>query len=83
MLRRIQLIISEPYIAAHVRRLVFKHPPASTRHSFAAVEASVRESERIQAWSLAAVLVEKCKNLRTFDWQLCYGVQGEVWTVSP
>jgi hypothetical protein len=80
--RRQQLISSRPELATHVRKLVFKHPPASTQHSFAPVEASVRESERIQAWNLAAILLEKCKGVRAFDWQLCYGIQGEVWTVS-
>jgi hypothetical protein len=36
----------------------------------------------MQAWNLAALLLEKCNGVHTLDWQLCYGVQGEVWTVS-
>jgi hypothetical protein len=36
----------------------------------------------MQAWNLAAVLLGRCKNVQTFDWQLCFGVQGEIWTVG-
>jgi hypothetical protein len=35
----------------------------------------------MQTWNLAAVLLNRCKGVETFDWQLAYGVQGEVWTV--
>jgi hypothetical protein len=76
------LMYSQPGLASHVRKLVFKHPSTSVHHSYTTPDPSVRESERLQAWNLAAVLLNRCKGVETFDWQLAYGVQGEVWTVS-
>jgi len=73
---------SQPGFASHVRKLVFKHPSASVHHSYTTPDASVRECERISTWNIAAVLLSRCKGVETFDWQLAYGVQGEVWTVS-
>jgi hypothetical protein len=73
---------SQPGLASHVRKLVFEHPSASIHHSYTIPDPSVRESERMQVWNLAAVLLSRCKGVETFDWQLAYGVQGEVWTVS-
>jgi hypothetical protein len=76
------LMYSQPVLASYVRNVVFKHPSASVHHSFITPDPSVRESERMQIWNLAAVLLGRCKGVETFDWQLAYGVQGEVWTVS-
>ena len=73
---------SRPGLAEHVRKLSFKHPSASIHHSYATPDSPTRESERMQTWNLAAVLLGRCKGVKTFDWQLAYGVQGEVWTVS-
>jgi hypothetical protein len=46
------------------------------------VDPAERESERMQVWNLAALLLGICTKVETFKWQLCYGIQGELWTVS-
>ena len=73
---------SQPALADHVRKLSFKHPSVSVHHSYSTPDSPTRESERMQTWNLAAMLLGRCKGVETFDWQLAYGVQGEVWTVS-
>jgi len=78
----IPLMYSQPGLADHVRKLSFKHPSASVHHSYTTPDSPTRESERMQTWNLAAVLLGRCKGVKTFDWHLAYGVQGEVWTVS-
>lgn len=78
----IVLIRRHPHLAKHIKILVFKHPPPSRIQKYRDVDAAERDSERMQVWNLAALLLGLCIKVEALDWQLCYGIQGELWTVG-
>lgn len=45
------------------------------------MDESERENEREQAWSLVASLLHVCPNLSGFTWELCFGINSEIWQV--
>lgn len=72
-----------PRLGQLVRQLVFRHRPPSTRQTQGLMDESERESERVQAWSLVTSLLNVCPNLSGFTWELCFGINSDIWQVSP